>query len=103
MKEQNKSLSVGQCATLACLLEATAPKVGNVHRGADFEDLTFIDFVASAVAIGPAMEEAVTTGVGSAVRDAIVATRAAARSNTNLGMVLLLAPLAAVPIKTRLT
>ena len=34
-------LSIGQCASLACLLEATAPKVGNVHRGTDFENLTF--------------------------------------------------------------
>ena len=58
-------LSIGQCATLACLLEATAPKVGNVHRGADFENLTFADFVVSAVAIGPAMENAKTNGGGT--------------------------------------
>ena len=69
----NVSLTIGQCATLACLLEATAPKVGNVHRGADFEDLSFTDFVASAVAIGPAMEAAAVVGVGRAVRDAVAA------------------------------
>ena len=95
-------LSVGQCATLACLLEATAPKPGNVHRGADFEDLTFTDFVASAVAIGPAMESARQTGVGRAVRDAIAATRRLVSTNTNLGAVLLIAPLAAVPRDQRL-
>jgi triphosphoribosyl-dephospho-CoA synthase len=89
--------SIGQCATLACLLEATAPKVGNVHRGADFEDLTFGDFVVSAVAIGPAMEAAANTGVGRAVHDAVVATRQLVATNTNLGMALLFAPLAAVP------
>ena len=66
-----ESLSIGQCATLACLLEVTAPKPGNVHRGADFEDVTFVDFVASAVAIGPAMEHAVRSGVGAAVLDAV--------------------------------
>ncbi len=93
----NNVLSIGQCATLACLLEATAPKVGNVHRGADFADLTFTDFAASAVAIGPAMEAAIDTGVGQAVREAVVATRAVVATNTNLGMVLLIAPLAAVP------
>ena len=49
---------IGQCATLACLLEATAPKVGNVHRGADFDDLTFTDFAVSAALIAPAMEAA---------------------------------------------
>src|SRR5262245_32801648 len=95
-------LSIGQSATLACLLEATAPKVGNVHRGADFEGLHFADFLASAVAIGPAMERAVETGVGQAVLDAVAATRALVDTNTNLGMVLLIAPLAAVPREQKL-
>src|SRR5207249_11040058 len=95
------SLTIGQCATLACLLEATAPKVGNVHRGADFEDLTFTDFVVSSVAIGPAMEAAATIGVGRAVLEAVNATRACVATNTNLGMALLIAPLAAVPRSER--
>lgn len=91
----NGTMSVGQCATLACLLEATIPKPGNVHRGADFEDLSFTDFVAAAVAIGPAMEEVATGApVGETVLDAIVATRKVVRTNVNLGIVLLLAPLA---------
>jgi triphosphoribosyl-dephospho-CoA synthase len=91
------SLSISQAATLACLLEATAPKVGNVHRGADFEGLTFADFVVSAVAIGPVMERAAQAGVGQTVLEAIRATRELVGTNTNLGMVLLIAPLAAVP------
>jgi triphosphoribosyl-dephospho-CoA synthase len=99
----SSQLSINQCAALACLLEATAPKVGNVHRGADFEDLTFGDFVVSAVAIGPAMEAAASTGVGRAVLDAVTATRALVSKNTNLGMALLFAPLAAVPINQHLT
>lgn len=90
-------LTIGQCATLACLLEATTPKPGNVHRGADFEDLTFFDFAVSAAMIGPSFEVAAATGVGRAVFDAISATRQAVATNTNLGTVLLLAPLAAVP------
>lgn len=98
-----QSMTIGQCATLACLLEATAPKVGNVHRGADFEDLTFNDFAVSAVAIGPAMDQAAVSGVGRAVLSAIQATRGLVATNTNLGMVLLFAPLAAVPRTSRLT
>lgn len=97
MTHSSPSLSLGQCASLACLLEATAPKPGNVHRGADFDDLTFVDFAASAVLIGPAIERAATTGVGQAVYDAVAATRHFVGSNTNLGIALLLAPLAAVP------
>ncbi len=88
--------TIGQCATLACLLEVSAPKPGNVHRGADFEDMTFSDFLVSAVAIAPAMQQARQTGVGPAVYRAIQATRRSVSCNTNLGTVLLLAPLATV-------
>ena len=87
--------TTGQNATLACLLEVAAPKVGNVHRGADFEDLTFYDFLAAAVAIAPAMQHARETGVGEAVLNAIQATQAMVQTNANLGIALLLAPLAA--------
>lgn len=96
-------LSIGHCATLACLLEATAPKVGNVHRGADFDGLTFTDFAVSAALIAPAMESAAQIGVGRAVLDAITATRSVVATNTNLGMALLIAPLAAVARSRRLT
>lgn len=103
MSQSSVQLSFGQCATLACLLEATAPKVGNVHRGADFDDLTFADFAASAVVIGPIVENAGQNGVGRTVLDAVLATRNVVATNTNLGMILLIAPLAAVPLSERLT
>lgn len=88
-------LSIAQRATLACILEATAAKPGNVHRGADFEDVGYPDFLLSAVAIGPAIESAFARGVGSAALDAVCATQAMVGGNTNLGMILLFAPLAA--------
>jgi triphosphoribosyl-dephospho-CoA synthase len=94
--------SIGQCATLACLLEVSAPKPGNVHRGADFEDLRFEDFCVSAVAVAPAMEAAVDRGLGATVLAAVEATRRAVAANTNLGTVLLLAPLAKVPRRASL-
>ena len=89
-------LSIGQCASLACLLEAIAPKPGNVHRGADFEDLTLVDLAAAGVAIGPAMEAARERGVGATVLAAVQAAKTMAGTNANLGIALLLAPLAAV-------
>ncbi len=89
--------SIGQCATLACLLEVCTPKPGNVHRAADFHDLTLNDFLVSAACIGPVMDRAERRGVGRTVLDAIRATRLHTGRNTNLGTVLLLAPLAAVP------
>ncbi|HEX4149916.1 MAG TPA: triphosphoribosyl-dephospho-CoA synthase [Pirellulales bacterium] len=87
-------LSIGQCATLAAIWEATATKPGNVHRGADFDDATFADFVTSAVAIGPVFDCAATLRLGRLVLTAIQATRSAVGTNTNLGMALLMAPLA---------
>jgi triphosphoribosyl-dephospho-CoA synthase len=77
--------------------EVSAPKPGNVHRGADFEDVTYLDFIASAVVAGPIVARAGEMGVGRAVLESVRATRAIAPSNTNLGTLLLLAPLAAVP------
>ena len=103
--DSSVALSIGQCATLACLLEAAIPKPGNVHRGADFHDLTFYDFAAAAVAVGPVFERArQSDGVGRTVLDAVGATRRLTGTNVNLGIVLLLAPLArvkrAVPLPT---
>ncbi len=56
----------------------------------------------SATAIAEPLDRAFTTGIGRAVYEAIVATRRVVSTNTNLGIVLLLAPLAAVPINVDL-
>jgi triphosphoribosyl-dephospho-CoA synthase len=94
----DRVLSISQCATLACVLEATAPKAGNVYRGADFDDLTYPDLIVSAILIGPHIERAAMgESVGKAVLGAIEAIDALLGRNTYLGTVLLLAPLAAVP------
>jgi triphosphoribosyl-dephospho-CoA synthase len=85
---------VAGAAQLACLLEASAPKPGNVSPGRDFADARYEDFLASAVAIGGPFVGAGTRPVGATVRLAVLATARWARSNTNLGIVLLLAPLA---------
>lgn len=89
--------TLAECATLACLLEVSAPKPGNVYRGADFDDVTFVDFAVSAAVIGPVIEQTERVGVGQSVLGAAEATRTAVGTNTNLGTVLLLAPLAAIP------
>ncbi|HCK40503.1 MAG TPA: triphosphoribosyl-dephospho-CoA synthetase [Planctomycetaceae bacterium] len=95
-------LSCGIVASLACLWEATAPKPGKVYPGADFEDVSYTDFLTSAVLVGPVLEQVCTLGVGQTVLQAVELTHDAVRSNTNLGILLLLAPLAAVPQEKRL-
>jgi triphosphoribosyl-dephospho-CoA synthase len=82
---------------LACLWEATARKPGNVHRFADSDDVTYLDFLTSAAAIGPVLGGAARRPVGETVLQCVQATRKVARTNTNLGIILLLAPLCAVP------
>ncbi|MCI0457705.1 MAG: triphosphoribosyl-dephospho-CoA synthase [Gemmataceae bacterium] len=87
---------IGLYAQLACIWEATARKPGNVHRYRDFDDATYLDFLTSAAAIGPVMAEAASLGIGPAVHWAVRLTQTVVPHNTNLGIILLLAPLAAV-------
>lgn len=85
---------VSAYATLACTLEASAPKPGNVSPGRPFRDMGYEDFLASAVAIGPVLAQAGQRPLGETIRDALRATRRWTTANTNLGIVLLLTPLA---------
>jgi triphosphoribosyl-dephospho-CoA synthase len=85
---------VAVAAQLACLLEASAAKPGNVSPGRSFDDLRYEELLASAAAIGAPLAAAGERTVGATVRLAIDATAGWAGSNTNLGIVLLLVPLA---------
>ncbi|MFN3157978.1 MAG: triphosphoribosyl-dephospho-CoA synthase [Rubinisphaera brasiliensis] len=92
---------------LACWLktasrwEADAPKAGNVHPAASFVDLTHDDFVRSAEILGdcylnleqPAEKLCPSIPLLKVARE----TRQQVGRNTNLGLLLLNTPLAAVP------
>jgi triphosphoribosyl-dephospho-CoA synthase len=88
---------VGLCAQVACIWEATARKAGNVHRYRDFADVAYTDFLLGAAALAPVLAEVSHRRVGATVLEGVRATRRVVASNTNLGIVLLLAPLATVP------
>ena len=90
---------VTAAAQLACLLEASAPKPGNVSPGRHFADLRYEDFLASAAAIGEPLAGAGLRPVGATVRLAVEATARWTSSNTNLGIVLLLTPLACAALE----
>jgi triphosphoribosyl-dephospho-CoA synthase len=77
----------------ACVAELAALKPGNVHVFAGGHDMTTADFEKSAAASAPAMGAA-ELSVGERIFEAIRCTREAAACNTNLGIVLLCAPLA---------
>jgi triphosphoribosyl-dephospho-CoA synthase len=76
----------------ACTIELEALKPGNVHRYADGHQMTREDFVTSAdVSVGPLTEP--TVGLGERIFRSVAATRDAVGCNTNLGILLLCAPL----------
>src|SRR4051794_28721935 len=86
--------AVAGAAQLACVLEASAEKPGNITPRHDFADTSYEDMLRSAIALGPEMGMAAERGVGETVLAAVRATRRSAGANTNLGIALLLAPLA---------
>ena len=73
----------------------SAAKPGNVTPDHDFSDTTYADMVRSALAVGPvfARRRARRRRVGELIADGVQATQRVARANTNLGIVLLFAPL----------
>jgi triphosphoribosyl-dephospho-CoA synthase len=86
--------AVAGAAQLACVLEASADKPGNITPRHDFADTSYEDMLRSAIALGPEIGRAGERGVGDTVLAAVRATRRVAGANTNLGIALLLAPLA---------
>ncbi len=86
--------AVAGAAQLACVLEVSAEKPGNITPSHDFHDTTYEDMVRSAIAVGPELARAGERGVGDTVLAVVQASRRAAPANTNLGIALLLAPLA---------
>lgn len=85
---------IGEAFLAACREEIEAPKPGNVHIFGAGHGMTAEDFLKSAeAASGPL--SASGASVGARVLTAVEATRAAVGVNTNLGILLLCAPLAA--------
>jgi triphosphoribosyl-dephospho-CoA synthase len=78
------------------VLEVSAAKPGNITPAHDFSDTTYADMVRSALALGPAFAPArvLQRSVGELIADGVQATARVAGANTNLGIVLLFAPLA---------
>ncbi len=83
------------CIEAACILEVLAPKVGNVSPVTPFDDLSMDHFFRAASAIAPPLGQADRIGIGRSIHEAVVAMKRAAGTNTHLGTILLLAPLAA--------
>ncbi|MGE0120043.1 MAG: triphosphoribosyl-dephospho-CoA synthase [Dongiaceae bacterium] len=84
----------------ACLAELAALKPGNVHAFAGGHGMTVAQFEASARVSAPVMGNPSLT-VGARILDATQRTRQVVDCNTNLGIVLLCAPLAQAALSSR--
>ncbi|PKO25022.1 MAG: triphosphoribosyl-dephospho-CoA synthase [Betaproteobacteria bacterium HGW-Betaproteobacteria-8] len=76
----------------ACIAELEAVKPGNVHMLADGHGMTVQDFLRSAEVAAGVIAQA-DSSVGQRILQAVQATNAAVGCNTNLGIILLCAPL----------
>jgi triphosphoribosyl-dephospho-CoA synthase len=79
----------------ACTAETLAPKPGNVGPNAAFDDLDPFDLIRAGSAIAPILAEATGQPIGQTILRAVQASTNQTTSNANLGIILLLAPLAA--------
>ncbi|MCD7781954.1 MAG: triphosphoribosyl-dephospho-CoA synthase [Methanosphaera sp.] len=99
---------IAKLGEISTLLEVSGyPKPGNVHRTQDFKEITYEDFIVSGVSIRDSLEIAAYNGskcypnmldhisVGECILRAIRDTQQFVNSNTNLGISMLLVPLAA--------
>lgn len=85
--------AVAQAFVDACEAELAAPKPGNVHHFAPGHGMEAADFIKSAHAAAPHIAQH-GASIGQRILGATQATWAAVNQNTNLGIVLLCAPLA---------
>jgi triphosphoribosyl-dephospho-CoA synthase len=85
---------LARAAQLACVLEVSAEKPGNITPSHDFDDTSYEDMLRSGIALGAELGRAGERLVGETVLAAVRASHEAAGANTNLGIALLLAPLA---------
>lgn len=76
----------------ACIQEVSAPKPGNVNCLSDGHNMSTQNFIDSAHAIAPILCQSDQT-IGEMILGSVNATRTVVDCNTNLGIILLFAPL----------
>ncbi|MDR2624062.1 MAG: triphosphoribosyl-dephospho-CoA synthase [Methanobrevibacter sp.] len=99
---------ISKIAQIASILEVSGyPKPGNVHRTRDFHDMVFEDFLISGVVIGDSVKEVATqilnldpttnkeSFLGKYILKAVEETDKWIANNTNLGIIMMLIPIAA--------
>jgi triphosphoribosyl-dephospho-CoA synthase len=88
----NQSAQLENAFKAACMAELEALKPGNVHMFADGHGMTVQDFIASAEAASAVIAQPNLT-LGERILQSVQATQKAVNMNTNLGVILLCAPI----------
>ena len=83
----------------ACMAELEALKPGNVHIFADGHGMTVQDFIASSDAVSAVIAQP-DISLGQRILHSVQATQNAVNMNTNLGMILLCAPIIQAKLNT---
>lgn len=91
-KKQSLNQQISQLFKAACIAELEALKPGNVHIFADGHGMTIHDFIKSAEAVAEVIALPDLT-LGQRILQSVEATQKAVACNTNLGIILLCAPL----------
>lgn len=81
----------------SCILEVCSRKPGNASPGRPLGGLALEDLLLGGAGIAPVLAEAVGKPLGQTILEAARQSRAVHAGNSNLGILLLLAPMAAVP------
>ena len=84
--------SINKAIIWACQKEVSSPKPGNVNCYSDAHQMSVQDFLKSAQAIAPILSQK-NLSIGSMILKSVIATQKVVNCNTNLGIILLFAPL----------
>ena len=93
------NLQLAHAFKAACMAELEALKPGNVHIFADGHGMTVHDFIASSDAVSAVIAQP-DLSLGERILHSVQATQNAVGINTNLGMILLCAPIIEAQLNT---
>ncbi|WP_456375313.1 triphosphoribosyl-dephospho-CoA synthase [Methanocaldococcus sp.] len=85
-----------KASQIACCLEVSSFKPGNVHRNRDYRDIKYHHFINSGIAFGNVVYEASQDdkNVGLYIKKAVIESRKWSPTNANLGIIMLHIPIA---------
>ncbi|ENN95750.1 triphosphoribosyl-dephospho-CoA protein [Methanocaldococcus villosus KIN24-T80] len=89
------SFDIMKASQIACCLEVSSLKPGNVHRNRDYKDIKYHHFITSGIAFGNIIYLASkdNKNVGYYIKRAVIESKKWSPSNANLGIIILHIPI----------